>query len=80
MNATQAEQFTQAEQDLIENGDFGEPGLFAPRIYSQHEPSTKCCGLPYLKVSRDYFQCLGCAMRYEGEALRRQGIDTNTIG
>jgi len=71
---------TQAEQDLIENGDFGERGSFAPSTQAQHEPSTKCCGLPFLKVCEDLFQCLGCARRYSGESLRSAGINTNTIG
>lgn len=71
---------TQAKQDLIENRTFGGHGLVSPSIQSQHEPSSNCCGTPYIKTDADVFRCLGCHLRYSGRALRNAGVDTTLIG
>jgi len=71
---------TQALQDRIENGGFGTPGGYYLPPQAQHEPSSKCCGEPYIKTDADGFRCLGCSHSYSGWALRNAGIDTRLIG
>jgi len=71
---------TQAQQDRIENGGFGTSGGYNLPPQAQHEPSSKCCGTPYIKMGVDDFRCLGCNLRYPGLYLRAIGIRTILIG